>query len=636
MLDKFREGAQSKFAKVILALFAIPFALWGVESYTNNSGSSDAVATVAGQKISAQEYNQAVKQMLDQWRTRLGGNVDTSVIDTPEFRRSVLEGLIKQRLLLADAVKSRSTVTDKELAEQIAAIPAFQDDGKFSKVRYELLLRQQGLTPLSFEERVRQDIVVQRYQEFIAGTPIISNASIDALIRASEQAREVSVISYTPEQFAGQVKIDDAAIKSYYDAHKQDFTIPDQVKVEYLVLSPAELMGQMEVSEEEIKKQYEALAAKYVQPEERQASHILIKAAADASEADKKAALAKAEDLLKQAKAEPGKFAALASKFSEDPGSASKGGDLGFFRNGAMVKAFDEAVFQMKKDEIRGPVQSEFGYHIIKLADIKPSKGKSLDEVRGEITAELKKQKAGKKFTEIAESFSNTVYEQSASLKPAADAYKLSIKQSDWITRKGGEAAPELNNEKLLQAVFGEEVLKNKRNTEAVEVAPSTLVAARVAEFKPSALRPLAEVSAGIKDMLLREEANKLAIKQGKDHLAEINKGAVPATLKWPDAQLVSRQQPGALIRPELEAVFKTPTKTLPAYTGVESPQGGYKIIRVSKVTDGAPSDEAKKQAYRDELKTRTGQREFSAMVDSLRNSAEVKVRMEALEKKEQ
>lgn len=636
MLDKLRDGAQSKFAKVILALLVIPFALWGVESYTSNSVSVETVATVEGQKISTQEYNQAVKQMLDQWRTRLGGNVDTSVIDTPEFRRSVLEGLIKQRLLLADAVKSRSTVTDQELADQIAAIPAFQDDGEFSKVRYELMLRQQGLTPVSFEERVRQDIVVQRYQEFIAGTPIISNVSIDALIRASEQAREVSVISYAPEQFTGQVKIDDAAIKSYYDSHKQDFTIPDQVKVEYLVLSPAELMGQVDVSEEEIKKQYEALASKYVQPEERQASHILIKAAADASGADKKAALAKAEDLLKQAKAEPAKFAALASKFSDDPGSANKGGDLGFFRNGAMVKSFDEAVFQMQKDEIRGPVQSEFGYHIIKLADIKPSKGKPLDEVRGEITAELKKQKASRKFTEIVESFSNMVYEQSASLKPAADAYKLSIKQSDWITRKGGEAAPELNNEKLLQAVFGEEVLKNKRNTEAVEVAPSTMVAARVAEFKPSSLRPLAEVSAGIKDSLLREEANKLAIKQGKDHLAEINKGAVPATLKWPDAQLVSRQQPGALVRPELEAAFKTSTKTLPAYTGVESPQGGYKIIRVSKVTDGAPSDDAKKRAYRDELKSRTGQREFSAMVDSLRNSADVKVRMEALEKKEQ
>jgi peptidyl-prolyl cis-trans isomerase D len=635
MLDSFRQGAQNKFAKVILALITLPFALWGVDSYMRNIGPTDGVATVVGQKITPQEFNRAIKENLDQVRARLGNSVDASIADSPEFRQSVLEGLINQRVLVAAVTRSGMAISDKQLAERIAEIPAFQDDGKFSKTRYETVLKYQGMNPLGFEARLRQDLMLQSYQQAVTGTPVISRASVDALIRASEQTREVSVVNFIPDQFVSQVKIGDAAINSYYDAHKKEFTNPDQAKLEYVVLSIDELAAQMAASEEEVKKYYEEHASRYQQPEERQASHVLISVAAKASEAEKKSALAKAEDVLKQAKGDPSKFAALAEKYSQDPGSSVKGGDLGFFAKGMMVKPFEEAAFQMKKDEIRGPVQSEFGYHIIKLTGIKPGKAKAIDEVRGEITTEIKKQKAGKKFAEIAEPFSNMVYEQSASLKPAADAYKLSIKQSAWITRKGGQT-PELNNEKLLQAVFGEEVLKNKRNTEAVEVAPNTLVAARVLESKPSALRPLAEVSAEITAKLTREEANKLAVKQGKGQLEQINKGTPPADLKWPNPQQVSRQQPGMLTPTGLEAAFKTTAKTLPAYVGVENPQGGYSIIRISKVTDGVPTDEAKKQQYTERLKALAAQSEFNALVASLREGADVRVQKDLLEKKEQ
>ncbi|MES2354356.1 MAG: SurA N-terminal domain-containing protein [Pseudomonadota bacterium] len=635
MLDYFRQGAQTKFAKVILALITVPFALWGVDSYVRDGDAADNVATVNGQKITAREFNQAVKENLDQLRARYNGNVDASLVNNPEFRQSVLDGLINQRVLLSDAVRVGAAISDKQLAERIAAIPAFQEDGKFSKTRYQGLLGQQGMTPTGFETRLRQDLILQAYQQGVTNTTIISHTSVDALIRASEQTREVSAVSYSPEQFVSRVKISEAAIKSYYDSHKQEFTTPDQVKLEYVVLSVDELASQVTVSEEEIKKYYDEHTAQYMQAEERQASHVLIKAASDATEADKKTALVKAEDVLRQAKADPSKFPALAEKYSEDAGSAAKGGDLGFFSKGMMVKPFEDAAFQMSKGEIRGPVQSEFGYHIIKLVDLKPGKGKSLDEVRTEITTELKKQKALKKFAEIAEPFSNMVYEQSSSLKPAADAYKLSINQSQWMTRKGGPT-PALNNEKFLQSAFGEEVLKNKRNTEAVEIAPNTLVSARLLEFKASALRPLAEVSSEITAKLTAEEANKLAMKQGKEQLEQIIKGTVPASIAWQGPQQVSRQQPGAMVPAALEAAFKAPVKTLPAYVGVENPQGGYSIVRISKVTDGTPTDEAKKRLYTDRLKMLKAQSEFGALVASLREGAKVKVRKDVLEKKEQ
>lgn len=635
MLDAFRQGAQSKFAKIILALIIIPFALWGVESYFRAGGSSDSVATVAGQKISNMEFNQALRQQQDQMRAMLGRNYDPRLLDGPEFRQSVLEQLVNQRLLLVQAASSGFAVSDKQLAENISAIPAFQEDGKFSKPRYEGMLRQEGYTPVMFEDKVRQDLMVQGLRDAIAKTPLVAAASIDELLRASEQTREVSVANLAPEQFIPQVKLAADAVKSYYETHKTEFTVPDQARLEYLVLSSDVLMPQVSVSEDEIKKYYDEHSAQYKQAEERKASHILITAKADAPEADKKAAKEKAEDILKQAQQNPAQFAQLAEKYSQDPGSAKQGGDLGFFGRGMMVKPFEDAAFSMKNDEIRGPVESEFGYHIIKLTDIKPERGRSLTEVTPEITLELKKQKAQKRFAEIAETFSNTVYEQSGSLKPAADAYKLTLQQSDWVARTGGAKTAELNNEKLLQAVFSDEVLKNKRNTEAVEVAPNVLVAARVIEFKPSAVKPLADVSNEITAKLLREEAVKLAVKQGRSQLEELKKGAAPAGLTWTTPTEVSRQKPAALVGPILDEVFRAPSKKLPAYVGAEALQGGYTLVKISKVSNGSPADEQKRKLYTQQLRNLQAQAELGAMVASLRQSADVKVRKDAFEKKQ-
>lgn len=636
MLDKFRQGSQSKFAKVILALITVPFAFWGVDSYFRNGPSVDGVATVAGQKISMNEFNQALKQQQDQMRSMLGRNFDPQMFDTIEFRQSVLEQLVNQRLLLMQAASSRFTVTDKQLAQNIGAIPAFQDEGKFSKARYEGLLKQQGYTPVMFEGKVRQDLMVQEFRDAVSKTPLVASTSIDELVRASEQTREVSVANLAPEQFIPQVKLAADAAKLYYDSHKAEFTIPDQVRLEYVILSPDVLMPQMAITPEEIKQHYAEHSAQYLQPEERQASHILITAKPDAAEADKKAAKEKADEIFKEVQRDPTQFSKLAEKYSQDPGSAKQGGDLGFFGRGMMVKVFEDAAFAMKKDEVRSPIQSEFGYHIIKLTEIKPERGRTLEEVTPELTQELKNQKAQKRFAEIAEPFNSTVFEQSASLKPVADAYKLTIQQSDWVARKGGAKVAELNNEKLLQAVFSDEALKNKRNTEAVEVSPNVLVAARVIEFKPSSLKPLPDVSAEITAKLVREEAAKFAAKQGQAQLEELKKGGTPTGLTWTAATEVSRQKPETLAGPVLDEVFKASVKKLPAYVGAESPLGGYTVVRISKVGGGGPTDEEKKKVYAQRLREMQAQAELTALVASLRQSSEVKVRKDAFEKKQQ
>lgn len=638
MLEGFRNVAHNKFIKIIFAaVIILSFALWGVESYFEGNTSGDIVANVEGEKINAQEFNQSLREHIEQLRARTNNNVDANIIDNPEFRQSVLTNLINRRLMIADLKKANFVVTDKQLAAIISEGPGFQEDGKFSHTRYEAILRQQGLTPAKFESQARYDIATQMYQQAIAASSFVSKTSFDTLVKVMGQTREVSVVNYLPAEFIPQVNVSEASIKSYYETHKPEFTTPDQVKIEYVVLSNEELRKQIPVTDSDVQTYYQQHISKYQQPEERQASHILIKADKAASEADKKAALAKAEDILKQVNADPSKFAELAKKHSEDPGSAANGGDLGAFGKGMMVKPFEDAVFQMKKDEIRGPVQSDFGYHIIRLTNIKETHGKPLEEVKAEITADLQKEKAGKKFAESAEAFSNMVYEQSGSLKPVADANKLTIKQSGWLTRKGGESGEdaELNNEKLLQAIFGDEVLKNKRNTEAIEIAPGKLVSARLLEFKPSALQPLNEVSAKITEKLKYQEASKLAVKKGADQLAQIKKGTVPAEVKWENPHTISRQERTNLLPPVIEAIFKAPTKTLPAYVGVENPMGGYTVVRVTKVTDGSLADVEKNKTDLEQLRQIKAQTDLSNFFASLRETASINVKADVLKKSE-
>lgn len=591
------------------------------------------MASIGSQKILQREFEQALRDQQDKIRAMLGRNVDPAVLESAEVRFSVLEGLIEERLLLTEAFRTGLNVPDAQLAAFIQDMPDFQVQGKFSRQRYEVFLRSQGLTAVSYDARLRQQLALQQLADTYTQNVFIPNTVVDRFIRLNEQQREVSQAHILIEKFLPQAKVDAAAIRAYYDKHRGEFEVPEQVRLEYLVLSPDVLAPQVQVSPEEIKKYYDERPAEFGQAEERRASHILLQVSPNAGEAEKAAAREKAEQLLKQASQSPGSFADLAKKHSQDTGSAASGGDLGFFRRGAMVKPFEDAVFQMNANEIRGPVQSEFGFHIIKLAAVKPGKVSSLEEVKGKIEQELKKQKAGKKFTEVAESFSNTVYEQGDSLKPAAGQFKLSIQQSPWIKRKGGDVVFPAT-EKMLVAVFSEEVLKNRRNTEAVEVAPNTLVAARVLDYKPASTRPFEEVSSEIGKHLARNQAQESAVKQGRAELAKLQEGG-DAGVAWDAPNLVSRRQPQGLHDAALREVFKADVAKLPAYVGVENPQGGYILVRISRITEAGKIDDAKRRIYEQQLRQLGGQAEFAAYLASLKKKSEIKIRQENLEKKQ-
>ena len=636
MFDTIREGRAGKWVTyIIFGLIIISFSLWGVESYIQNIGRGASMASVDGADISRDEFNTAYRNQVDQMREMLGQNFNPAMVDNPQAKAGVLEGVVNRRLLAATAKKVGLTVTDEQLRKTIEAIPAFQDNGKFSLTRYQTYARNRGMTETMFEEQIRQDGVLQQMRDAITSTAIVSKFQLDGFVKLSEQQREVSRATLAPNAFLSQVKIDEKAIKAYYDANPDRFKIPEQVKVEYVMLSAEKFSAEQMVSDDEAHKLYD----------ERLAKGQYKKKSNDTAD-EKKAALAKVQDVLNEVRAKPTQFAELAKKYSQDTGSAVQGGDLGYFGKGAMVKTFEEAAFSMQVDEIRGPVESEFGYHIIKLTEIKEAERKashilisfeektqSFTEVKDSIITEVKKQKANKHYLEIAGSFNDMVYEQSDSLKPVVDQFKLTSQQSEFIPRTGEGANPMFANKKFLDAIFSNEVLKNKRNTEAIEVAPNTLIAARVLEHKPGAAKPLSEANAGIAETLKQQGALKLVTQQAKVNLELLKQGKDVPGLTWSAAKLVGRQNPGDIPGDIVTLVFKADVKKLPAFVGTEGPDG-YSFVKISKVVDAPAVDDAKRKTILPRLAQMQSQEEFEAMVKSLRSKAKITIDKTALEQK--
>jgi peptidyl-prolyl cis-trans isomerase D len=631
MLEAIRTAAQTWIAKVILALISIPFALWGVESYIRTSPGTNTIATAGGDKISSQEFDNAMKAQLDQLRQRFGGQVDVSVMDNPEMRKGVLDQLIDQRVLDKTTRSGMMAVGDARLRDLIIANTNFQDNGQFSPALYERLLKAQGYTAASFEAAIRQDTQRQQFLDSLTNTAIIAKSSVNSYIQANEQSREVAVVFVSPATFLSKVNVTPEQAQAFYEKNQAEFTTPEQVRAEYIELSIDALAPAITVSLDEVKTFYEANKTRYVTKEERKASHILISVAKDAKDADKKAAEAKANQLFAQLQKNPKDFADLAKKNSQDPGSAANGGDLGFFGRGMMVPPFDKATFEGKKDELIGPVQTDFGYHIIRVTDIKPEKGKSLADATPEIEGELKKQKASRKFAELAEKFSNAAFEQSSSLKAAAEVTGLPIKQSSFFA-KGQAFQPPFNNAKLSTALFSDEVLKNKRNTEAIEIGASTLVVARVLEAKPAVLKPLAELQAGLIQRLAREEAVKLAKQDGEATLAALKAGKEETT--FPALVAISKAKPAGLTPGVVEAAMRANTKSLPAYVGYAEPNGTYTVIKVAKVVDAVAPDDAKLSTTRQRLQQTLGQKELVSVIAQLRSDVGVSISPGATDKK--
>ena len=616
MFDFFQK--HKRLAQVLLALIALTFVTWGVESYTSMRAGRDTVATVNGFEISQREFAQQLQQQQEQLRRLFGGAVDPQALDSPESRSALLDSLISQRLMASQAARQHLFMSRAAVIEAITQAPEFQENGKFSPALYSAYLASRGLTDQANVAQLQSQLPLARLVGSISDTAIAPRTVVQRLAAIEAQQREVSEARIPVQQFLPQATVDEPAAKAHYDANLADYRTPERVRAEYLVLSADNLGRGEPVSEDEIKAAYEARASEYRVEEQRRASHVLVKTK---EEAEKIRA-----DLLKN----PNRFAELAKKHSQDPGSAEKGGDLEWFSRGMMVKPFEDAVFKLGQDEI-GLVQSEFGFHVVRLTGVKPGKARPLVEVREELAEQLGRQKGARKFLEAAESFNNIVYEQSESLKPAAERYKLQIQTTGWISRSASQELGALDNPKLLAALFSEDSLKNRRNTDAIEVAPNTLVAARVVEHQPAKQRDFKEVKDEIVGLLRRRKASELAYKDGVAKLERLKKGE-DAGVSWGPVKTVSRREAQGLTADVLRRVVSADISQLPAYVGLPIPDAGYLLLRISKVVEADPT--ALDPQVSGRIAGMVGAAQYEAYIASLRSRADIEVRQASLETK--
>jgi peptidyl-prolyl cis-trans isomerase D len=607
-----------RIGQVILVLIAVSFVGWGVESYTQFRAGRDSVATVNGYEISQRELQEQVLAQQEQIRRMFGGAIDPQTLDSPETRRVLLDSLIAQRLVASQAAKEHLLMTREAVIEAITTAPEFQENGKFSAALYSNYLASRGLTDEGNVAQLQSQLPLARLITSITDTAIASRTVAQRLAAIEAQQREVSEARITVQQFLPQAKVDEAEAKAHYEANLADYRTPERVRAEYLVLSADSLARGETVGEEEVKAAYEERAAQYRVEEQRRASHILVKTKEEA------------EKLLAEVKKNPNRFPELAKKHSQDPGSAEKGGDLGWFGPGMMVKPFEEAVYRMKPNET-AVAQSEFGFHVVRVTGVQPGKSKPLAEVRKELAAELARRKGERKFSEAAEAFNNLVYEQAESLKPAAERFKLQIQSTGWISRSATQELGALDNPKLLEALFSPDSLKNRTNTDAVEVAPSTVVSARVVEHQPAKQREFKEVREEIVELLRRRKASELALKDGQAKLERLRKGE-DAGVSWGPAKTVSRRDAQGLPGDVLRRVVSADVSKLPSYVGMPIPDAGYLLVRISKVIDAEPQPMDAQAAQR--IAGMVGNAQYAAYVESLRGRADIEVRAANLETK--
>ena len=635
MFDSIRN--HSKIWMGLLFLLVIPsFVLFGLDSYSRFEDKGAVVARVDGQKITQTEWDSAHQAEVDRIRVSMP-NLDPKLLDSAEARYATLDRLVNERLIARASEKQLLVTSDQRLARYLQQDPSIAGlrgaDGKLDMERYRQLAASQGMTPEMLEARVRRDLSNQQVLAGLQGSVFATQRQTDMALDAYLQRREIQVQRWMPSDFASKVQVTDADLERYYQEQSERFRSVENADVEFLVLDVAALQDKIVLPEQDLKTYYEQNLQRLGGQEQRRASHILVNAAKDLPAADKQKARAKAESLLAAVRKAPKTFAEVARKNSDDTGSASRGGDLDFFARGAMVKPFEDAAFALQKGDISDIVESDFGFHIIQLTEIKQPQAPSFESMRPQLEADLRKQQAQRQFAELAETFSNSVYEQSDSLAPVAERLKLTVQKAQGLTRTPAAGAQGVvNNPKLLQAVFSEDSVVKRRNTAAVEVAPNTLVSARVVNHRPAAVRPLEEVKADVRQLLIQAKSAELAKAEGQARLAAWKNE--PAQANLGQALTVSREQAQGQPQALVEAALRADPAHMPALTGVDLGSQGYALVRVNKIVPRPEMTSQQAEQSRQQFARLWGQAESQAYLASLKAQFKVEMLAEKPQKK--
>lgn len=622
MLQAIRERAQGIFAWIMLIVIGVPFALWGIQNYID-TGKEIPAAVVDGHEIFDRDVSKAYEQSL----MNLSGSAD---YDEKQLKHDALERLIDQQVLSQDAGDKRFAVSDHAVRDYVQAQPYFQTDGRFDKEKYKSLLVSQGMDSARFVEQVRSSLLMEQYQNGIAKTAFSTPRQLETLLRLKSQEREVTyaALPLTPVKRS----MSDAEIQTYYNDHAADFRNEEAVSVDYILLSLEDLAAGVQVSEDELHKLYDEQKGHFGAPERRKLSHILIQVEGSGPEADQ-LALSKAQSVKdKLGKGED--FAKLAAEMSADMASARKGGDLGYFNTDAQEESFKTAALSLKPGEISNPVKTSFGYHLIKLTELTPSKAKPFAEVRDELLRTAQHNTAESRFYEMGQKLSEQAFEHPDSLEPAATQLGAKVQQSGLLTRSKGEGVAQ--NEAVRKAAFDEDVI-NGRNSDPVELGNDKAMVLRVRDHVAASDKPLAEVRNAIVARLEEQAARADAGQRAQALLGQMQGGksiddaAKASGIKSVNMGFIRRESETGLA-PELKrAIFKAarPVQGKPTVGDVTLPNGGHIVYSVSAIKDGSTQlADAKDRASAEEFLVQSdAQRELIAFVERLRERAKVKLK---------
>lgn len=628
MLSTIREKTQGWKAFILLAVIALPFGLWGIDSYFNGNASND-VAKVDGTAISKASYLDVLKQQRIQYEQMLGRNVDSSLFDNPMFKQAALNTLINRILLIHDADQAGYRVPDAELGGVIRSMPEFQRDGHFDPALYQQLLANAGYTIPQFESMERANVLLAEFQAGILQSAFVTHDDVNSILALMAQKRQIAYAVLDPKVFP--VAVSASQVAAYYQQHSAEFRTPEQVRLAYVHLTPGAVAGAVDVSDAALRRLYERHLGEFTVAGERRASHILIAVPANANAQQKQQALSKADLVVAQLKA-GAPFAALARKYSDDSGSAPQGGDLGFIRPGTMPAAFDKVLFSLKPGQVGGPVETRYGYHIIKLTAVKPEKVKPFQAVRTELKRMAQRSASADEIPDLADRLRRLAYAHPESLAPAASALHLEVKETGWITSQGAGAGVAANP-LVLRAAFEPAMLTSGRNSNVLRLGTHSYVAFRIAGHRPATQIPLAQVRSRIETALTTHLQQQRAKAAAEALLGRVQHGdtpVLPAGARWLTPAPFMRTSAGALDPELLAAVFAAPApvpgKTVSGLAPLTG--GGYAVFVLRAVIPGTPAEApvAVRGETRQLLEDYRGADYYRDYLAGLRKKAKIKI----------
>lgn len=621
MLQNIRDNSQGWIAKTIIGVIMALMALTGFDAIFRATGHSQDAAKVNGDEITQVELGQAVEMQRRQLMQQLGKDFDPAMLNEQMLRDSALKGLIDRKLLLQGAADAKFGFSEASLDQQILLTPEFQVGGKFNADRFDQVVRQLGYSRMQFREILGQEMLIGQVRAGIGGSAFVTDAQVDAFARLEKQTRDFATLTLPADP--SNVKVTDDEVKAHYDQHAKEFLSPEQVVLDYIELKKSSFFDKVSVKDEDLQAAYQKEISNLA--EQRRAAHILIEVNDKTSDAQAKAKIEEIQQRL--AKGED--FAALAKEFSQDPGSSSKGGDLGYAGKGVYDPAFEDALYALNKNQVSTPVRSQFGWHLIKLLGVEAPSVPSFASLKDKLIHDLKSLQVEQKYVDASKKLQDAAYEASDLVQPAQDL-GLKVQTTAPFGREGGEGIAA--NRAVIQAAFSQEVMEEGSNSSALELDPETVVVVHVKEHRQPEQLPLEAVAAPIRAQLTKDHASEAVKAKGEALLAGLRDGKVPyaATKQegqsWKVVEAASRSQEG--VDPQvLQALFRMPKpegKDKPVYGSLTAADGSFVIVRLNGVNQAAPATDAEKTQYRRFLASREGRQDFESYQAQLQSAAKI------------